>query len=353
MAIDFEELLFSQIRSEIEKWDTDGVYALFFGVHTNPADENIPHFVIGRGVENDITDDEDKWHLAVSAEDETEITADKETAQALTEWLHAQGVENIGYEDTENMYDELMQYIGKGPAGSYELIGLGVKIAQRLFEEGFIRQHFGKDIPIIFDDLETAWYNIEATEKANPEGLANAFLRKYAMHRKNSPKARAFAKFSMSTFEIFRIAAVLPITLFSSLFTLLFGGIHFPLGAGGIVKTTVFGVIFIFTLFSEFRRIKSYITEVKPTLRLLALRTADILLAAVCLFSCNFIADRAAAGLFVLICVLICAAGGSSMKKYMKNNGSEMRKILDKVQAEAVDKNDSENQNSEKESMKG
>lgn len=109
-----EDLLYSKVCTEIEKWDTDNVYALYFGVSTNPADGNIPHFIIGRGIDDGIFPDE-KWHLAVSASDETELTADNETSQALTDWLHGQGIENIGYEDPEKMYDNMMMYIGKGP----------------------------------------------------------------------------------------------------------------------------------------------------------------------------------------------------------------------------------------------
>lgn len=347
MIMDLEQLLYEKVRSEIEKWDSEGVYALYFGVSVNSIDGNIPHFVIGRGVDRG-KPFPDKWHLAVSAEDETEITADNETAQALTAWLHAQGVADIGYEDPDEMYDEMMSYIGKGPAGSYELLQLGVKIAKRLFEENFIREKFDRDIPVIFDDLETTWYNLEATENANPDGLADEFLRKFSANRKNSPEALRFAKAAMGFSGMFRIGAFLPMTIAAALFTLVFGGIRFPLAGGGVVKAAAMGIICVLLLLSRIRQLRAYVDGAKPFLRLLAVTAADICLAAVCLFSCNFMADRLAAGAFFIVCALICAADYAAMRKGMKKLVSERGSEISKTFVRLRKNNDiSENNNND------
>ncbi|MGN1416126.1 MAG: hypothetical protein ACI4XF_04745 [Oscillospiraceae bacterium] len=319
--MDFEELLYSKIRTEIEKWDTDNVYALYFGVSTNPVDGNVPHFIIGRGVDNDIFPNE-KWHLAVSASDETELTADPETAQALTDWLHKQGVENIGFEDTSEMYDEMMMYIGKGPAGSYELLQLGVKLAKRLFDEGFVEKKFGRNIPVIFDDLETTWYNIEATENANPKGLANEFLRKFSFNRKNSPAAKAFARASMAAMGLFRIVAILPLALFSAVFGLIFGGIRFPVTGGGIVKAAFAGIVCVIILMSRIRTLRHYIDKASLP-RFAAITAADIILAAAALFSGNFIPDRLIPTAMVIGIVIFCLCDYKKMSSVRKEMTSE------------------------------
>mgnify|MGYP006394511813 CR=1 FL=1 len=75
------------------------------------------------------------------------------------------------------MYDEHMNYIGKGPAGHYELLQIAASVARKLQEEGVIKEHFGKDLPIIIHGLEYAWFDIEATIKANPNGQAETFLK--------------------------------------------------------------------------------------------------------------------------------------------------------------------------------
>ena len=43
-------------------------------------------------------------------------------------------------------------------------------------EDGTIKEHFGKELPIIIHGLEYAWFDLEATEKANPNGQADTFL---------------------------------------------------------------------------------------------------------------------------------------------------------------------------------
>lgn len=57
-----------------------------------------------------------------------------------------------------------------------ELLTLVSNIAKDLQNEGFIEGHFEKRIPIIVHGLEYAWYDIEATKNANPNGEAETFF---------------------------------------------------------------------------------------------------------------------------------------------------------------------------------
>ena len=93
----------------------------------------------------------------------------------LFEWYKENGIENIGEED-EDCYDEDCNYIGKGPVGHYELLQIVTDVAKKLQEEGFITDQFKKSIPIIIHGLECAWYDIEATQKANPNGEADTYI---------------------------------------------------------------------------------------------------------------------------------------------------------------------------------
>lgn len=85
-------------------------------------------------------------------------------------------MENIGYEDPAASYDSEMRYIGKGPAGYYELLTQAAAAARALQESGFIRKKFGRPIPILVHDLEYPWYVFEATRTANPNGEADPFF---------------------------------------------------------------------------------------------------------------------------------------------------------------------------------
>lgn len=69
-----------------------------------------------------------------------------------------------------------MRYIGKGPVGYYELLSEITAVAKKLQESSFIKNKFGKPIPIIIHDLEYPWYIIESNKKANSHGEADMFL---------------------------------------------------------------------------------------------------------------------------------------------------------------------------------
>ncbi|MGM9647827.1 MAG: hypothetical protein ACI3YH_06840 [Eubacteriales bacterium] len=68
------------------------------------------------------------------------------------------------------------RYIGKGPVGYYELLSEITSVAKILQDSGFIKNKFGRPIPILIHDLEYPWYIIEATQKAHSNGEADLFL---------------------------------------------------------------------------------------------------------------------------------------------------------------------------------
>ena len=119
------------------------------------------------------------WHRhgeVAIIEPENSGNSANEGAKVLFEWYKEKGIENIGYENCDNDYDENMQYIGKGPVGYYELLQAVSNVARRLQTEGTIAAQFG-NIPIIVHDMEYPWYIEEATENANPNGEADVFLK--------------------------------------------------------------------------------------------------------------------------------------------------------------------------------
>ena len=55
--------------------------------------------------------------------------------------------------------------------------GYATVYAQYIYKQsGFIKEKFGKPIPIIIHDLEYPWYMIEATKNANPHNEADVFF---------------------------------------------------------------------------------------------------------------------------------------------------------------------------------
>ena len=186
--IDLQEYLEKKILETIPSWDEKGIYAISFFVCANEANEykgssNVTEFYISYNTEADCAgasaQSEERWNYAFWRQNETpiiEAAEENEGIKVLFDWYAEKGVENIGYEDDENSYDEQMNYIGKGPVGYYELLSEITAVAQKLQESGLIKDKFGAPIPIIIHDLEYTWYVIEATKKANPNGEADAFL---------------------------------------------------------------------------------------------------------------------------------------------------------------------------------
>ena len=186
--MDFLNNLYTKVKEVMDNWNEQSIYAVSFFVSANECYEykdfcNVPTFAISYNTEQDCPNagkyDEERWNYAFWRQDEHPII-DYDSPNNLTEmlfdWYSQNGIEDIGEED-EDVYNEYMEYVGKGPKGLYELLQMVTEVAKRLQEEGYLQNRFGKKIPIIIHDLECVWYNLEATKKANPKGEANDYLR--------------------------------------------------------------------------------------------------------------------------------------------------------------------------------
>lgn len=185
---DFTEKLYLKIKSTMEKWRDNGIYAISFFVQSNECNqykgyENVSSFAISYNTEKDCKGagelDEERWNYAFWRQNETMIIdPDKpnELTDLLFDWYKENGITGIGKED-DDCYDRQGNYIGKGPGGHYELLTLVSEAAKRLQQEGFLQSKFGKKLPIIVHGLEYAWYDIEATKNANLHGEADVFLK--------------------------------------------------------------------------------------------------------------------------------------------------------------------------------
>lgn len=336
---DFKQYIKDKIRSEILSWNDENVYAVYIGTSwNNRCDEplDLPFIIeigYGSGKKKD-------WHLACSCQYEKDLFETAEEADALRKWLESCGVQNIGIEDEDNMYDDMLMYVGKGPSGMYETLQTIVEITKELFAENFIRDKFGENIPVIFDDMETTWYCVEATENANPEGLADEYLHKFRMNRKNSREALGFAKVIMGISSIIRIAFFFPCALFAAVITLIFGGIHIPFTVGGIVKSLIVAICLAKRISYMIRLLKTYYSSdsadtrsrASYVLRTVSLILTDTVLAAVILFSCMFLPDRLIAGLYISGVLIYSAIDqlilNKAGKDLMKTRGDEISRSI-------------------------
>ena len=186
--VDLQAYIENKLRDIISSWNEDDIYAISFFVFSNEAYEykgysNVTKFSVSYNTESDCSGSgelsEERWNYAFWRQDETpiiEVDAENEGMKILFDWYKENGIDNIGYEDYDTCYDNEMRYIGKGPVGYYELLSEITAVAKKLQESGFIKNKFGKPIPIIIHDLEYPWYIMEANKKANSNGEADIFF---------------------------------------------------------------------------------------------------------------------------------------------------------------------------------
>lgn len=185
--INIAEKIYSKVKSIMDTWSEADIYAISFFVYSNESYEykgfsNVSSFAISYNAESDCDGadlyDEERWNYAFWRQNEISIINPDESDELtdlLFEWYKENGINNIGEED-EDCYDEDCNYIGKGPVGHYELLQIASEVAKKLQSEGYAEAHFGKKLPIIIHGLEYAWYDIEATQKANLNGEAETFI---------------------------------------------------------------------------------------------------------------------------------------------------------------------------------
>ena len=186
--VDLQAYLEKKLRDIILAWNETDIYAVSFFVYSNEMFEykgrsNVTEFSVSYNTESDCAGmgelSEERWNYAFWRQNETSIIKANnkdEGMKILFEWYKENDINNIGYENYDACYDKEMRYIGKGPIGYYELLLEITAIAKKLQGSGFIKNKFGRPLPIIIHDLEYSWYAIEATKKANINGEADAFF---------------------------------------------------------------------------------------------------------------------------------------------------------------------------------
>jgi hypothetical protein len=188
--MNLENFLYDKILSVLQGWNDDKIYALSFLVTANRSNEycgykNVCAVWVSYNSESDCNNagllSESRWNYAFWRQNTFPIIDPLDAScvgtKILFEWYANQGIENVGFEDYDNAYDENMNYVGKGPVGFYELLCVVSKIAKKMQTAGVIRERFG-NVPIIVHDYDQCnWYTEEATMNANPSGEADTFLK--------------------------------------------------------------------------------------------------------------------------------------------------------------------------------
>ncbi|MFR1599609.1 MAG: hypothetical protein ACLSUR_17560 [Coprobacillus cateniformis] len=186
--IDIQKLLYEEAKRVISSWTEQDIYAISFFIYSNEEYrykrlENLTEFSIGYNTESYLKDaspySEKRWNFAfwpMNNEEIIDVGNGPDTANdnfhILLQWYFENNIKNPG---KEGRYDEC-------PIGCMMLTKVITSVALQLQNEGFIKEKFHKDIPIIIHDLSYSYYTVNATRKANPHGEANQFLTAIKTH---------------------------------------------------------------------------------------------------------------------------------------------------------------------------
>ncbi len=183
------EYLYEQIDKYLASIDDKDIYAVSVLVENNEDSvfngiSGFPSVRICYNAEHNCENlselSEERWNIAFwDICDEYAIIDYEENidgARILYDWYIQNNIQNVGYENPESMYDEEMNYIGRGPNGYWELyeeLTLAIKEIRKTGRS----KNIIKRIPIIIHDYEYSWYVENFTLAANPDGQAENFLK--------------------------------------------------------------------------------------------------------------------------------------------------------------------------------
>jgi hypothetical protein len=120
---------------------------------------------------------EAKWNYAYWCQDIEYQFGYGETAGLVKQWIYENNLESHTIENEDEMYDDKMRYIGKGPILTQRFVDILVDVANRLHSENITQNKDGEKIPIIIHELEYYEAIAEQNERANPQGQANEFIK--------------------------------------------------------------------------------------------------------------------------------------------------------------------------------
>jgi hypothetical protein len=117
---------------------------------------------------------EAKWNYAFWLQEEgtaCTIGGEEGDASLRQKWIESF---NCWWTD-EEQEEDFDRTIELGEKVMCEFVNLCMQVASRLHNEGVIKEKFGRDVPIIIHELEYNDQHAQATEAANPKGLAKEF----------------------------------------------------------------------------------------------------------------------------------------------------------------------------------
>ena len=179
--VDLQSEMISKIKPFITSIDDNEIYALSFelGIDGNPCELDLTVcYNTERDYQNELTSGynllahEARWDCAYWPREDTISFGSHKNIDSVKQWIADMGLPYLIYEeffDTEMSDSDFNIRIDKYSVIEVEFMKMVVSVIKHLHESGFIRNKFGKDIPLIIyvhgdgcDVDELIMHNIEA-----------------------------------------------------------------------------------------------------------------------------------------------------------------------------------------------
>lgn len=160
-----KSILEEEIKNSIREWDKNDIYAVSLFVYDDNDDPREPTVTLGYNtvenykeeIENASDEQEAKWNYAFWPQNEEFAFGFDETKEIVQKWI-----EENNYSEDE-ITDAFVQVL--------------VDIVKELHASGFIKEQFGKEIPVLIHELEYYDRIAEQNIEANSYELVEDFVK--------------------------------------------------------------------------------------------------------------------------------------------------------------------------------
>jgi hypothetical protein len=173
------DILLNKIKETILNSNKEDVYAV--SLYLEYYNDNLyePNVILSyntnENVKNVVSEGVDeleaRWNYAYWLQDDLYVFGENETKEHVKEWFINNGYEYLTYDEyySRDVDEELICEIDDKIKN--ELI----EVVKKLHETNFIKEQFGKEIPVLIHELEYYDEILEINKKANPSYVIEEF----------------------------------------------------------------------------------------------------------------------------------------------------------------------------------
>lgn len=173
-----KEYLQSEIKKCISSWDKSDIYVISLFVYNEDDNPCKPTVTLGYNtytkfkseIEYAWNEQEAKWNYACWLQNKELEFGTGDSKEIVKKWMNDHGFPYISTEEIyqhDDFCEDEFYYITQA------FVNVLIEIVQELHKSGFIKEQFGKEIPILIHELEYYDEIAEQNLKANPPELSD------------------------------------------------------------------------------------------------------------------------------------------------------------------------------------